>query len=151
MSQHTRRHYNDQRYSTVHAARASKPKTAIVVGVSGTPVRKQSKKLYGGYCCPVLHLAVSRARDTDRTGIRVGQMFVASGKRLKPRQAVVIYFPKAKKGDEAPYPEHANSTYAECDFCPFCGAAITEDGKDRHAARVQGQQEAAAKKEAKRE
>ena len=89
------------------------------------------QKKYGGFCCPALHLAVSRASYNMRTGIMTGTMFSAKG-RVQPRPAVVIYFPKAKKGDESEYgfkSEFKNTSYGLCKFCPFCGAKLEEGAK----------------------
>lgn len=90
------------------------------------------KKPYGGYCCPALHMVVSRARDNERTGVRVATIFQPFGKRMRTRPGVVVNFSKAQKHDTGEYgkdSKFAHTTYGEFDFCPFCGIAITEKGK----------------------
>lgn len=79
-----------------------------------------------GRCCPVMELALSRARDTERIGLTTGTM-VQIGKRgaaRKPATTIVIYFRKALKGDTSQY---AGATYAEVSFCPFCGAKVERE------------------------
>ena len=91
------------------------------------------------FCCPALEMACTRASDNQRTGIQTGSMFQARGKRGSFRTAVVIYFPKAKKGDESKYgfkSEFKNTTYGLCRFCPFCGFELE---KDKTAPRPSGE------------
>jgi hypothetical protein len=79
------------------------------------------------FCCPAMELACGRASDNQRIGIQTGQLFMPKGGRLQVRTAVVIYFPKAKKGDESKYgfkSEFKNTVYGLCKWCPFCGARL---------------------------
>lgn len=88
------------------------------------------------FCCPALELACGRANDNQRTGIQTGSMMSTSGKRASWRTAVVIYFPKAKKGDESKYgykSEFKNTTYGLCKFCPFCGAQLEKEAAKSRA------------------
>src|SRR6185503_13051646 len=81
------------------------------------------------FCCPALEMACNRANDNTRAGIQTGQMMSTSGKRASWRTSVVIYFPKAKKGDESKYgfkSEFKNIVYGLCKYCPFCGAKLEE-------------------------
>lgn len=109
--------------------RASSPKSALVSVPK--PARKKSAPVleHGGFCCPALQLAVSRASDNARIGIQVGTMINLKGKG-NTRPAVVIYFPKAKKGDDSKYgynSDFKNTTYGLCKFCPFCGTKLEQE------------------------
>ena len=84
------------------------------------------------FCCPALEMACNRANDNQRTGIQTGSMLSTKGKRASWRTSVVIYFPKAKKGDETKYgfkSEFKNTTYGLCKFCPFCGTRLEAEAK----------------------
>ena len=62
------------------------------------------------YCCPVLELVVKRqARQGIRWGLMVNMNTGTS------RDELIIEFPKSKERKA----EHANSTYAPLNFCPF--------------------------------
>ncbi len=84
------------------------------------------------FCCPALEMACSRASDNQRSGIQTGSMFQANGKRGSFRTAVVIYFPKAKKGDDSKYgfkSEFKDTVYGLCKWCPFCGTKLEDEKK----------------------
>lgn len=93
------------------------------------------------YCCPALELALGRANDNTRTGIRTGTVFKPTGNRLTARTVVVIYFPKAKKGDDSKYgfnSEYKDTVYGLCRFCPFCGAALEKKEKKSNVKKKAG-------------
>ncbi len=84
------------------------------------------------FCCPALEMACNRASENQRVGIQTGSMFTPKGARMTVRTAVVIYFPKAKKGDESRYgfkSEWKNTTYGLCKFCPVCGTRLEGEAK----------------------
>jgi hypothetical protein len=68
-------------------------------------------------CCAMMSLVLSRPRDTDRLGLMRELMFSIKGG--PEREAVVLRFRPAPRGDKG---EFARATYGEVRFCPFCGA-----------------------------
>lgn len=89
------------------------------------------------FCCPALELACNRASINQRIGIQTGSVLSISGRRVVPDTVVVIYFPKAKKGDESKYgfkSKFKDTTYGLCNYCPFCGTRLEQEAKETKAA-----------------
>jgi len=113
--------------------RASSPKPAVE--------KPKSRAGRFKFCCPALEMACGRANDNQRSGIQTGSMLSTSGKRASWRTAVVIYFPKAKKGDESKYgfkSKFKDTSYGLCKFCPFCGTRLEAEEKPKVEAATPG-------------
>jgi hypothetical protein len=74
-----------------------------------------------GECCPALNLVLERPREGDRLGVMVETMFSLSDKK-PPREVVVVRMRKNKDRKA----QYANSTFVECNYCPFCGASLAQ-------------------------
>jgi len=87
------------------------------------PVTKRDARPSAGECCPVIKLALARS-PRQRLGLSVPMMFnLKTGQSTGER--LVYEFRKAKRGEEGEFgakSEFAASSYAVCQFCPFCGA-----------------------------
>ncbi len=68
-----------------------------------------------GECCPVLKLALERE---SKHGLELAPFFSLTGKGTGV--SLILRFPRSKDR-KAP---HADATFAECSFCPFCGAKL---------------------------
>lgn len=69
-------------------------------------------------CCPVLTLALDRAKPGDQLGLKGEVLY--SGSTGHTRTAVVLRFRAAPKACRNIAP-HGTATFAEVNFCPFCG------------------------------
>lgn len=78
-------------------------------------------------CCPVMTLVLARANDKDRTGMFREPSWPFHGGPVK--EVTVIRVRKAPRDDKS---AHRFATYAVCNFCPFCGSALTGDRAKRN-------------------
>lgn len=72
-------------------------------------------------CCNLFDLALTRAANKQArlTGLEQRRSIVFSTGKM--REHVIYQFPKAPRGDRT---EFANVSYAEVQFCPFCGGKV---------------------------
>lgn len=81
-----------------------------------------------GECCDLMKLVLSRELPKRRPqlGLELAP-FVSFKKGAEAGVSVVLHFPRSKTRTE----RFADCTYAELNFCPWCGAPIKRKEKKR--------------------